>query len=203
MTGMVGESPSSFIKGIMSFQKRKQWESMYEDGIAVEVIDIGEPPSVLVTADDESGGLLTTGKDAAILGNAGAANNFEKQLQSFQSVALPQSALKAAASSLTAPIARKTDDVMTFLQTVDLAGVPDRMAIAFLNDPERQHALAHLRKQMMLSQPQECMLCGHYFDSNADIRFCPCCSMVSCAGCVRKRVFEVVSRQVCNDDDHL
>lgn len=47
------------------------------------------------------------------------------------------------------------------------------MAIAFLNDPERQHALAHLRKQMMLSNPQECMLCKGYFDSSADVRCCP------------------------------
>jgi hypothetical protein len=47
------------------------------------------------------------------------------------------------------------------------------MAIAFLNDPERQHALAHLRKQMMLSNPQECMLCQSFFDSSADIRCCP------------------------------
>ncbi len=70
------------------------------------------------------------------------------------------------------------------------------MAIAFLNDPERQHALAHLRKQMMLSNPQECMLCTSAFESSADIRFCPCCAMVSCASCVSKRVFEVVSRQV-------
>lgn len=61
---------------------------------------------------------------------------------------------------------------------------------------ERQHALAHLRKQMMLSNPQECMLCQTNFDSSADIRFCPCCAMVSCASCVSKRVFEVVSRQV-------
>jgi len=47
------------------------------------------------------------------------------------------------------------------------------MAIAFLNDPERQHALAHLRKQMMLSNPQECMLCKGFFDSSADVRCCP------------------------------
>lgn len=52
---------------------------------------------------------------------------------------------------------------------------PTGMAIAFLNDPERQHALAHLRKQMMLSNPQECMLCQSYFDSSADIRCCPWC----------------------------
>ena len=72
------------------------------------------------------------------------------------------------------------------------------MAIAFLNDPDRQHALAHLRKQMMLANPQECMLCQTSFESATDIRFCPCCAMVSCAGCVSKRVFEVVSRNVMN-----
>lgn len=40
------------------------------------------------------------------------------------------------------------------------------------------------------------MWCGGGFDSSADIRFCPCCAMVSCASCVSKRVFEVASRQV-------
>ena len=74
---------------------------------------------------------------------------------------------------MSANVVRKTDDVNTFLQTVDLAGVPQGMAIAFLNDPERQHALAHLRKQMMLSNPQECMLCKGFFDSSADVRCCP------------------------------
>lgn len=92
--------------------------------------------------------------------------------------------------------AQGNSDVHSFLQTVDLAGVPSGMAIAFLNDAERQHALAHLRKQMMLSNPHDCMLCQAPFRSSADIRFCPCCAMVSCVSCVSRRVFEVVSRQV-------
>lgn len=70
------------------------------------------------------------------------------------------------------------------------------MAIAFLNDPERQHALGHLRKQMLASSPQECMLCTEPFESAAQYRFCPCCASICCASCVSKRVFEVVSRQV-------
>jgi hypothetical protein len=37
----------------MSFQKRKQWESMFEDGVVVEGIDIGEAPSVLLKEDKD------------------------------------------------------------------------------------------------------------------------------------------------------
>lgn len=177
MTGMAGESPVGFIKGIMSFNKRKQWEGMFEDGVIVEGIETGEAPSALLTEDTEENTLLgtTLPVDEA-------------------SGVTPKLTSDGAATAVN--VVRKTDDVNTFLQTVDLAGVPQGMAIAFLNDPERQHALAHLRKQMMLSNPQECMLCKGFFDSSADVRCCPCCAMVSCASCVCKRVFEVISRQV-------
>ena len=40
------------------------------------------------------------------------------------------------------------------------------------------------------------MLCQEWFESSHEIRFCPCCAMVCCYACVRKRAFEVVSRQV-------
>ena len=79
---------------------------------------------------------------------------------------------------------------------VALAGIPRDMAIAFLNDPERQHALGHLRKQMLAASPQECMLCADPFEGPAQYRFCPCCASICCSACVSKRVFEVVSRQV-------
>lgn len=39
------------------------------------------------------------------------------------------------------------------------------------------------------------ILCNDFY-AVGDIRFCPCCAMVSCSSCVSKRVFEVVSRQV-------
>ena len=89
-----------------------------------------------------------------------------------------------------------TDVLNFFLETVEQASVPSNTPIAFLNDPDRQHALAHLRKMMMMSNPQECMLCATDFKSQGEIRFCPCCSMVSCAACVARRVFEVSSRQM-------
>lgn len=77
------------------------------------------------------------------------------------------------------------------------------MSIAFLNDSERQFALAHLRKQMMAAHPMECMRCDTPFQSQADIRFCPCCAVVSCVSCVSRRVFEVVSRQVMRECVHI
>lgn len=33
----------------MSFNKRKQWEGMFEDGVIVEGIETGEAPSALLT----------------------------------------------------------------------------------------------------------------------------------------------------------
>lgn len=179
MTGVVGDSPIGFIKSIMNFDKRRQWESMFEDGVIVEGIDLGEKLSPLFLEEEK---LSPKEKNKQPIPSTIAP----------QPLALPESVLKQQNPN----IARATDDVYTFLQTVDLAGIPQGMAIAFLNDPERQHALAYLRKQMMLSNPQECMLCQTFFESPTDIRFCPCCAMVSCAGCVSKRVFEVVSRNV-------
>jgi hypothetical protein len=204
LEGMVGESPQNFIKGIMNFEKRKQWENIFENGVIVEAIDIGEHASILLKNDEAvfkntsnlqskveiNSKITETNKNLTKNIENDASLNSEKDV--INTPALPESALKTA----NANIARKTDDVMTFLQTVDLAGIPSGMAIGFLNDPERQHALAHLRKQMMLSNPQECMLCKSTFESLAEIRFCPCCAMVSCASCVSKRIFEVVSRQV-------
>lgn len=195
MTGVIAESPLGFIKGIMNFDKRRQWESMFEDGVIVEAIDTGEPPGVLLLEEDENAAKQKNKKpptkaESAAAAAASSASGAGKEAS--KTIALPESVLKQQNHN----IARATDDVYTFLQTVDMAGIPHGMAVAFLNDPDRQHALAHLRKQMMLSNPQECMLCQTAFDSPTDIRFCPCCAMVSCAGCVSKRVFEVVSRNV-------
>jgi hypothetical protein len=188
LTGVVAESPIGFIKSIMNFEKRKQWESLFEDGVIVEGIETGEKPSALLL-DEELG-------DKGVKeGDKGAKGVVQTGGGGLVNVAVPEN-VKQQQSTTTTKLARTTDDVYTFLQTVDMAGIPHGMAIAFLNDPERQHALAHLRKQMMLSNPQECMLCQTPFDDATDIRFCPCCAMVSCAGCVSKRVFEVVSRNV-------
>ena len=177
ITGMMAQTPRAFIAGIMNFEDRRQWEGMFEDGIVVEAVDTGETMCPILADED----LSPDGADGS-----GATAEVETP-------SLPEGLVKAAESR---SFARKADDVITFLQTVDLAGIPQGMPIAFLNDPERQHGLAHLRKQMMLSHPEECMLCKTRFHSSAAIRFCPCCSMVSCASCVSKRVFEVVSRCV-------
>jgi serine/threonine protein kinase len=177
MTGIVAESPVNFVRSILSFERRRQWESAFEDGVIIEAIDTGEKPTVLIN-------------------DSTAAPPSHDSAQAKPAQPLSEVVLKGQ-STPSRPVARATDDVYSFLATVDLAGVPQGMAIAFLNDPERQYALSHLRKQMMLSQPQECMLCGNPFnDDGSDIRFCPCCAMVSCPGCVSKRVFEVVSRSI-------
>lgn len=44
--------------GIMSFQKRKQWEGMFEDGVIVEGIETGEAPSLLLTEDTDESTIL-------------------------------------------------------------------------------------------------------------------------------------------------
>ena len=54
MTGMVGEKPKKWIRGIMSFEKRKQWESMFEDGIVVEGINLGESSILEASYDSDS-----------------------------------------------------------------------------------------------------------------------------------------------------
>lgn len=175
ITGVVNESPKAFIAGMMSFDinsPRKKWESMFEDGVVVEVIETGEPvtnPTVLASSPTNHGGVA--------------------------SLRISSEDIETITPALPQEYGKSQDDIFGFLKTVDLAGVPRGMPIAFLNDSERQHALAHLRKQMMLSKPQECMLCQASFASSKNIRFCPCCAMVSCVSCVSKRVFEVVSRQ--------
>ena len=195
MTGMVGESPREWIKGILGFERRKQWENMFEDGVVVEGIDLGEDFSLLddEESDDEEGffgdnkGKKTTNEEI----NNGNSNNANGDK------AVSTDTSSNVVSHVTAEDPRsKADDVVSFLETVELASIPHGMSIALLNDPDRQHALSHLRKQMMLANPQECMLCHNAFKTPADIRFCPCCAMVSCSTCVRKRVFEIVSRQV-------
>jgi hypothetical protein len=199
MTGKIAESPRECIRGIMNFERRRQWERMFEDGVVVEPIDIGERyPAPLFDDGDLAAGVDASGNPndpedllagipyaPAPSGHAPKFLNLPDQLSTSSSPSTPQPAL-----------ARKTDDTMTFLQTVDLTGIPRDMAIGFLNDPERQHALSHLRKQMLESCPEDCVLCRNPFNSSADYRFCPCCASICCGTCMSKRVFEVVSRQV-------
>lgn len=178
LTCKVGESPKEFIQNILSFRKRKQWENMFDSGAVVEAIDIGEENPLFKKEEQ-----LSPDSDGR-LPPAPATSDGASLMQNF-----------ATSSPATQNMA---DDLVEFLQTVDLAGIPRDISVGFLNDPERQHALAHLRRQMMSSNPQECMLCQSSFQESGSIRFCPCCAMVSCYSCVHKRVFEVVSRQYVN-----
>ena len=105
--------------GIMSFQKRKQWEGMFEDGVIVEGIETGEPPSQLLTEETE--------ETAAMLGTTTPAMNTPLGEGESVTPILAEMAIDGSGSSSTAAavnVVRKTDDVNTFLQTVDLAGVP-------------------------------------------------------------------------------
>jgi hypothetical protein len=130
--------------GIMSFQKRKQWEGMFEDGVVVEGIETGEPPSVLLTEDADESTLLgttapineesgVTPKLAApsATGGAGSAGGAESAAGGSRPVSAKgvsgigaSFAAAGGSGAATGSAVRKTDDVNTFLQTVDLAGVP-------------------------------------------------------------------------------
>mmetsp|Transcript_24624 Transcript_24624/g.45883 ORF Transcript_24624/g.45883 Transcript_24624/m.45883 type:complete len:1104 (+) Transcript_24624:65-3376(+) len=182
MTGKIAESPRECIQGIFNFEKRKQRERMFEDGIVVEAIDIGEKNPF--TLSDENGD--EDSKDVLFGIPDATDTSYPRRFLDLPDMEKP---------SPTQQFARTTDDASTFLQTVDTLGIPRDMPIAFLNDPERQHALTHLRQQMMQVSHQECMLCSASFGGPSDYRFCPCCASICCANCVSKRVFEVVSRQ--------
>ena len=181
MTGKVAESPKDCIRGILNFEKRKQRERMFEDGVVVEAIDIGENNPFL---EDESKGANSDD----VLSGIPEPRDLPSPSRFLN---LPESEKQPT----NVKFARTTDDTNTFLQTVDTFGIPRDMPIAFLNDPERQHALAHLRQQMLQVPHDQCMLCSSAFVGPSDYRFCPCCASICCANCVSKRVFEVVSRQ--------
>ena len=183
MTGKIAECPKDCIRGIYNFEKRKQRERMFEDGVTVEAIDIGETNPFLEVEDKENSG---EDSDDILSGIPEA-----RELSPSRFLDLPDSEQQPPLHKF----ARTTDDTSTFLQTVDTLGIPRDMPIAFLNDPERQHALTHLRQQMMQVSHQECMLCASTFGGASDYRFCPCCASICCSNCVSKRVFEVVSRQ--------
>lgn len=96
ITGMVGESPKSFATGILGFERRRQWESMFEDGVVVESVE--------------------TGEQCALFAEDSRLQSVAEPLSSH----LPASFLNNPPPSVVP--ARKTDDLLTFLLTVDLAG---------------------------------------------------------------------------------
>lgn len=170
ITGTVNESSKDFIKSVIDFESRKEWEASFEDGVVVEVIDIAEKRN-LFTEEETT----TDGTQAAHARVVMELSEAPKPIPN---------------------LARSTDDVLTYLSTVDLTGVPAGMSVAFLNDPERQHMLSHLRKQIMESKPQQCMICDFPFANQGEARFCPCCATACCSNCMSKKVFEIASRQV-------
>ena len=52
MTGVVGQTPKSFVAGMLDFSRRSLWDSMFEDGVVVESINLG---SELVLSDAAPG----------------------------------------------------------------------------------------------------------------------------------------------------
>ena len=197
MTGVVGENPKDFVKGLMNFETRGQWESMFDDGVLVEEVDIGEGLSPFFDETDyedeyHAGSPQGDGIDRDPLGGL----LFKATSTSPRTASVAGRGVRSPSIATGALASGPEDDISFFFETIEQAAIPTNTPIAFLNDAERQYALAHLRKMMMMSNPQECMLCAKDFNSQGEIRFCPCCAMVSCAACVGKRVFEVASRQM-------
>ena len=192
MTGVVGEKPKDFIKGLMNFDTRGQWESMFVDGVIVEEVDLGEGLSPFFDESDYDDDAPPESPHGDMTERDPLGGHVFKSALSPRSASTVGKGGRTISMAGTAPV----DDVSFFLETIEQAGIPSNTPLAFLNDAERQYALAHLRKMMMMSNPQECMLCAKDFNSQGEIRFCPCCAMVSCAACVGKRVFEVASRQM-------
>lgn len=193
MTGTAPESAKNFIRGIMSFDKRKRWENMFEDGVIVEEIDIGEDAPAIFQDDERS-----TPKRILSRNNSFRGTNVTPSSSPSPILTLSNMERLSRSSGQDAGASPELDAVQTFLNTVDLAGVPANTPIGCLNDPERQHTLAHLREQMLLFNPKDCMVCKTVFESAAHMRFCPCCAKVTCGMCVSKRIFEVISRKVVN-----
>jgi len=188
MTGRLAESPIRFIESILSFQQRAKVEANFEDGVAVESIDLQGEEKCFVGFDEPAlaewiyKSIQEAEKDR---GGQGSSSNSSGP----DSCSSPRSEIGAGT--------REQDHtISSFLSTVELAGIPDGMSIGYLNDPSRQLALSHLRKAMMASLPDECMLCTLSFQSPGDIRFCPNCAMICCSACVGRRVFEITSKKV-------
>jgi hypothetical protein len=92
MTGMVPQSPQSFVANLMDFNRRREWDSMFDDGVVVEAIYLGESKA---PDDSTSPGTPLSPKLIQVPDKQGTLN---------------------------ATPVRTTDDVNTFLQTVDVAG---------------------------------------------------------------------------------
>ena len=95
MTGVVGQTPKSFVAGMMDFARRSLWDSMFEDGVVVESINLGAD---LVLSD-------------AAPGSATPSSPRNSKPPGTLDVETPSRDSAAAG-----------DDIDAFLETVDLAG---------------------------------------------------------------------------------
>jgi len=221
MDGTLAESPLTFVNNILRFSQRSKWESDFDDGVGVESIEIeGEKESMLsiseealssriesrIRADRPRQSRATPGAENTDTGNGtGTGKSSASMLGDGSSSQRDNSGVEDSGSrgsymndplNLQNPNNLVNSNINDFLSTVDLAGIPENMSVGYLNDPGRQTALSHLRKQMMASMPDQCMLCNTDLATPGDIRFCPCCAMVACAACVSRRVFELSSRTI-------
>ena len=136
MTGTVGSGPGEWAKGILGFDMRKQWEPQFEDGVVVEGIDLGEPDMEALAGDRNSS--LSTDRFES------AASHRPSNV--VRDTGAPRMPASGSYNRLTQMSADKGDDeVMSFLKTVELAGIPVGMAIAVLGGAERERTLGHLR----------------------------------------------------------
>lgn len=132
MEGMVGESPANFIRGILDFERRKHWEGMFEDGIIVEGIDSGELPSAIISDEREMPEIATTqsplpptpiNKSASAIAAGTHSGNDNTHTPPITPIITQMSEKRAGSNKNTAKPARAVDDVVSFLETVDLAGI--------------------------------------------------------------------------------
>ena len=216
MTGVTSDAPTDIIKSIMDFNTRDKWESNFSDGVVVEAITMNEHDTCFAFLDPDELSIhlekiiqknnnndnknddiethSNNGSDATTTSSISSNNNNTAGNSKINNSDVTNN---KSSSTTTTTTTSPLFDLSTFIDTVELCGVvPEGMSIAILNDPERQHALTHLRKQMIRSNPDECMLCQENFSEIGEMRFCPCCAMVSCSSCVSRRVYETISRQV-------
>lgn len=103
MTGLVPQNPKCFVEGLLDLSHRGQWDSMFSDGVVVEAVELGEPPCIFVSESAAAGGPASPPSDA----------------DSHVKIMLQQTDNSGSKS----PAAmRATDNVNSFLNTVDVAG---------------------------------------------------------------------------------
>lgn len=103
LTGLVAQSPKSFVEGLLDLTRRGQWDSMFSDGVVVEAVELGESPCVFCSDSAAAGGAASP---------PSAADNHVKML-------LQQAEISG---SHRPTVVRATDNVISFLNTVDVAG---------------------------------------------------------------------------------